>query len=584
MSKHRAEAPSRRGLVRYLPYFLVHPARMLLLVVSVAGLTALQLVLPTVLGQFVDAARAMVPQPQLLNYGVVFVVASLGLQALGVLATITANALGWSATNLLRQDLVAHCLNLGHRFARRHPVGELIERADVDAGILANFFSRFAIEMVGSALLLVGIHIMLLRLNVVLGLSSLVFTALALWALGRLRQASRSVWHSARKASANLFGFAGEALMGLEDARANGDLPAVRRRFQGLQQAILPLQNRAMMVFGGAWAAPLLVFACGDALAMILAARLFTSDSLSLGQAVSAFFYIALLNRPIDQIRTQVQNLQRAEASLQRVGELFDEQPDVADTGTGTVPKVAPSLTFKGVGFQYDDTAEAVLHDVSFSVPAGSTVGLLGRTGSGKTTLTRLLFRFYDPTGGHILLNGQPLAAYALADLRQSIALITQDVQLLTATLRNNLELFDEAVTDDALWRALRAVDLEGWARDLPDGLESLIEPTRLSAGEAQLLALARVYLRDPTIIILDEPTSWLDRWSESRLTHALSMLMQGRTCLVIAHRLSTVQHLDQLVVLDHGRVIERGSPAELAQRPGGHYAKLLAAGLEIVS
>jgi ATP-binding cassette subfamily B protein len=226
-----------------------------------------------------------------------------------------------------------------------------------------------------------------------------------------------------------------------------------------------------------------------------------------------------------------------------------------------------------------------VLSDIIFDLPAGKVLGLLGRTGSGKTTLTRLLFRLYDPQLGRVLLGGSDLCDLALADLRARVGMVTQDVQLFAASIRDNLTLFDRTIDDARIERALGELGLREWAAALPAGLDTRIGAggLGLSAGEAQLLAFARVFLRDPGLVILDEASSRLDPATERLLERAIGRLLQGRTAIVIAHRLGTVQRADEIMILDGGRVAEHGPRAALAADPGSRFAGLLRTGMEEV-
>jgi ATP-binding cassette subfamily B protein len=215
----------------------------------------------------------------------------------------------------------------------------------------------------------------------------------------------------------------------------------------------------------------------------------------------------------------------------------------------------------------------------------GQVIGLLGRTGSGKTTLSRLIFRLYDPTAGAIRLAGVDLRDLALADLRARVGMVTQDVQLFAASVRENLTLFDTAISDERIEAALRELGLWDWVQALPNGLETQLGAggQGLSAGEAQLLAFVRVLLRDPGLVILDEASSRLDPATGRLLEKAVTRLLAGRTGIIIAHRLATVQRADSILILEHGRTVEYGVRAELAADPNSRFAQLLVTGMEEV-
>jgi ATP-binding cassette subfamily B protein len=224
----------------------------------------------------------------------------------------------------------------------------------------------------------------------------------------------------------------------------------------------------------------------------------------------------------------------------------------------------------------------AALRDVSFQLAPGAVLGLLGRTGSGKTTVARLLFRLYDPARGAVRLGGVDLRQGRVDDTRRRVGVVTQEVQLFHASVRDNLTFFDGAVSDARLHEVLRELELWPWLASLPQGLDSRLGPNGggLSAGEAQLLALVRVFLKDPGLIILDEASARLDPATERRIERAIDRLLAGRTAVVIAHRLATVQRADQILLLGGGRVVEQGARAALAADPGSRFASLLRTGM----
>jgi ATP-binding cassette subfamily B protein len=259
---------------------------------------------------------------------------------------------------------------------------------------------------------------------------------------------------------------------------------------------------------------------------------------------------------------------------------LLATESRVVDGPGATLPGGALSVELDRVSFAYD--AELVLRDVSFRLGPGEVLGLLGRTGSGKTTISRLLFRLHDPTAGAVRLGGADIRAARLDALRDRIGLVTQDVQLFQGTLRDNVALFDRTVPDARLIEVFAELELDGWLRALPAGLDTPLGAggRGLSAGEAQLVALARVFLKDPGLVVLDEASSRLDPATERLLERAVTRLLDGRTGVVIAHRLATVERADRVLILEDGRVAELGRPADLAADPESRFARLLRAGM----
>jgi len=293
-----------------------------------------------------------------------------------------------------------------------------------------------------------------------------------------------------------------------------------------------------------------------------------------------------MLSDPLQSIREQVEDFQQAAAALQRIDALFTLQPQVADPPgvPHPLPGGALAVAFDGVSFRYEED-DPVLHEVSFAIQPGRVLGILGRTGSGKSTLTRLLFRLYDPAQGAVRLGDADLRQVALADLRRRVGMVTQDVQLFQASVRENLVFFNPEIPQAQLEEVLRALHLWEWVCALPQGLDTPLAGggQGLSAGEAQLLAFARVFLKDPGLLILDEASSRLDPSTETLMERAVDRLFAGRTGVVIAHRLKTVARADDILILEEGRVVEYGPRAALAADPASRFFQLLQTGLEEV-
>jgi ATP-binding cassette subfamily B protein len=327
-------------------------------------------------------------------------------------------------------------------------------------------------------------------------------------------------------------------------------------------------------------------------LALAIGAWLYLKGVVTLGTAYLLYHYTQMLFDPLEHIAHQIQDLQKAAASITRTRELLSKSPSIQDGSRQDLARGALPLGFAGVTFRYG-AGEPVLQDISFQLEPGTTLGLLGRTGSGKTTLTRLIFRLYEPCAGMICLDGHDLASISLECLRHRVAMVTQEVQLFKASVRDNLTLFREPVDDAQIIAALQELGLGAWFERLPNGLDTeLLSATHggdgagvssagVSAGEAQLLAFARAFLGDPGLVVLDEPSSRLDPASEHLLEKAMNRLLHGRTGIIIAHRLATVQRVDEIMIMSEGRVLEHGRRRALASDPTSHFCQLLSTGLE---
>jgi ATP-binding cassette, subfamily B, bacterial len=568
--------------------------RVLLMVILLFASVGLQLVNPLVLRYFIDTVIAGGQALSLTIAGMIFISIALTNQAVSVFATYISQKVAWTATNSLRIDLVAHCLALDMAFHKAHTSGELIERIDGDVNTLSNFFSEFVVHLLMNAILLVGILIVLFLVDWRVGLGLTVFTLVALIILLRLRSFAVPFWKANRQVDADFYGFLGERLAGTEDIRANGATSYIMWRFYMVLRKWLPINRKASLAGYSMWTTTLALFALGDALAFLMGAYLWSTGAITIGTAYLILYYTTLLGQPIEQIRNQLQDLQQAGASIQRVEELLRTQPAIKDglepqsTVPGNAEKSLPpgalTVEFDNVSFGY--TADnAILHDVTFHLQAGKVLGVLGRTGSGKTTLARLLLRLYDVQQGEIRLGGLAIRGARLRNLRQRVGMVTQDVQLFHAKVRDNLTFFNRSIPDERILEVLADLGLTAWYRSLPEGLNTILgsDGEGLSAGEAQLLAFTRVFLADPRLVILDEASSRLDPATEQRIERAVSKLLVGRSGIIIAHHLATVARTDEILILEQGRILEHGTREELARNSNSHFYHLLQTGLEEV-
>jgi ATP-binding cassette subfamily B protein len=353
------------------------------------------------------------------------------------------------------------------------------------------------------------------------------------------------------------------------------------------------LRSRRGAVYAGTilWSMTTLIFAIGNAVAFGVGAYLWSLGVITIGTVYLIFHYTDMLRRPIEQLRRELEEMQRAVASVGRITELLDTQTRLPEGRGAPIPAGPLAVELDRVSFAYETGAgghDLVLRDISIRLAPGEVLGVLGRTGSGKTTLSRLLLRFYDPTSGAIRLGGVDLREARLGDVRTRATMVSQDVQLFHARVRENITFFDPSIDDERITAVLDRIGLGAWLRALPvdagDGaLDTQMLAGALSAGEAQLLAFARVFLRDPGLVILDEASSRLDSATERHIERAIDALLADRTGIVIAHRLATLQRCDRILILEEGRIVEQGARAALAQDRSSRFSELLRTGLEQV-
>lgn len=575
--------PVKRYLALLVTYLKPQWGRTLLMGALLLVNVGLQLLGPQMVRFFIDTVIARGPSDILALYAVLLVVITLVDEGVSVATTYLSESVAWTATNQMRTDLLAHCLSLDMGFHKARTAGEMIERIDGDVDALSNFFSQFVIFLLSNVILLVGVLIAVYFADWRAGLVLTAFSLATLLILLRLRHYANPLWVSYRQLVATFYGFLGEHLAGTEDMRANGATGYIMRRFYQLLRPLLRGKRRARMAGALSSATTLTIFVLGSALMMGLGAYLWSINTISLGTVYLFWSYTDLLSQPIQQIRDQLQDLQQAEACIQRIEQLFSTQSAIQESKQAIEAPQGPlAVTFLNVTFGYN-IGEPVLHEVSFDIAPGRVLGILGRTGSGKTTLARLLFRLYDAQEGEICLGGSPVKTLALRGLRQRVGMVTQDVQLFNAPVRDNLTFFNRAIDDAQLLHVIDAVGLSAWYQTLPAGLDSMLgaDGQGLSAGEAQLLAFARVFLKDPGLVIFDEASSRLDPATERLIERAVSSILANRTGIVIAHRLATVQRADDILILEDGRIREYGPPEVLAADPRSRFSHLLSVGLE---
>jgi ATP-binding cassette subfamily B protein len=564
-------------------YLRKRKAAFALLAFLICGGIALQLVNPQIMRSVIDGALGGKVGQTLILSAALFIAVAIIQQAFGVAAAYVGESIAWRATNELRADLAAHCMSLDMKYHNDTTPGELIQRIDGDVAEFSNFFSQLVVRILANILLMLGILAVLFHENSAVGGLFTLFAALTIGTLSLLRNIAVGPEKLLREDTTELSGFLEERLAGTEDIRSSGAVAYVINGLYTIHRNILRHWKTAgVMHFWGRMIGGV-VLTVGFAAAFIAGYTLYRAGVMTAGTVFLLVYYINLLSRPIRELSVQVDSLQSVGASVERIRELKQVRPLILDGPGPALPAGRPlALEFQSVSFSYL-AEEPVLDRLSFSLFSGNILGLLGRTGSGKTTVARLVFRLYEPTGGRILLHGTPLAEAGLEDLRHRVALVTQDVQLFQGTVRENITLFNQEIKDKAILEAIARLELSDWLSALPSGLDTRLETggRGLSAGEAQLLAFTRVFLRDPGLVILDEASSRLDPATEGLIERAVDKLLLNRSAIVIAHRLRTVGRADDILIIEEGTGAEHGKRTALAADPTSRFSALLIAGME---
>lgn len=563
-----------------IAYLRPERARLLVLGLVLLVATLAPVAGPVLLGHAIDAALRGEPTGDLIAIALAFLVVTVGADALQVVVAWQSVHLAWRVGNRLRLDLARHALRLDLDWHSGHSAGLLIERLDGDVEAIVTFSSTAVLQLLGNALLLAGVVVTSLLIDWRAGLLIGLSTTVAGWVIARFRAIAVPAHDEEREIQSQLYGDLEERLGGLEDLRANGAGAYAVHRLQHHSARWWRAARRATFLGHGSYAVAAGAFSIGSVLTLGLGVWLHREGTMSIGTLLALFRFSQMVRVPIERIAEQMTELQKAAAGARRAARLLALEPSVPDGRGVPLPAGPLDVRLDHVSFAYAEDRD-VLVDLDLHLEPGTTLGVVGRTGSGKSTLGRLLVRLWDVSAGAVRLGGVDVRDAATADLRHRVSVVSQDVELLRASLRDNLTFYGTVPAGDGVVAAaLRDVGLEDWLAGLPDGLDTVLdERAGLSAGQAQLLAFARVLLTDPGLVLLDEATSRLDAETERRLTAAADRALAGRTVVIIAHRLATLDRVDEVLVLDRGIVLEHGERAALVADPSTHFSRLLAVG-----
>jgi ATP-binding cassette, subfamily B, bacterial len=564
-----AAVSNRRTFVRLLGFLKPYKASLIVSIVLACGSQAAQIALVWVTGGVIDNAIQPGDSDKLRMY--VILIVGLGVLKAGLMVgrrlISGRQALGVELD--LRNSLYARLVRLSFRFYDTHQTGQLMSRATVDLQGVRFFLGYGLIFFFQNGLTVLSVTVVLFFVDWKLALIALAIVPILTVLAYRYSRISHPTLRDVQQKLADVTTVAEEAIVGVHVVKAFAQEPAEKAKFERRNEAVFGQtitanRQRAFYV-------PLISFIpmLAQAAVLLFGARMVQNGTLSTGHFISFNLYLGMLIFPLRSLGMWIGQAQRATASGERIFQVMDEKEDVADRpGAIELPPGPGDVRFESVSFEYLQ-GRAVLRDVDLDVPAGRTVALIGHTGSGKTTLTSLVPRFYDVTRGRIAVDGHDVRDLTLASLRRAVGVISQDPFLFSATVRENIAFGAGDLPETAVEEVARAAQAHEFIERLPQGYDTVIgeRGITLSGGQRQRLAIARALAVDPRVLVLDDATASVDASTEALIRIGLRGAMAGRTTFIIAHRLSTIALADEIVVLDEGRIAARGTHDELIVR-----------------
>ena len=568
------EYRDRDLLRRILTYFLAHSRAIALVVAALTLNSAAGAGAPIAIARAIDAVGSA-PSLRMIAIGsaVVFGMGGLAWAANYVQQWVSARVIG-DVVLRLREEVLEATIRHDLSFFGSHPSGKIVSRATSDTQDFSDVVS-LVINLISQVLLLAILVIWLLRVNAALTLQLMAMGPIAVVLALSFRRVARRVTQHARRVTATINAQIQESISGIGVAKAFRKERSIYETFDrnnrqayrvGLRRGLTLVTIFPVIGVSTGLGMALLVFSGG---LRVQAGALTPGNWYLFMQAVFFFWW------PMMSIASFWSQFQDGLSAAERVFALVDAEPNVRQQASRPVPKVAGAIEFRRLRFGYTQS-EVVLPEFSLSIRPGEAVALVGHTGAGKTSLARLISRFYEYQSGELLIDGQDIRSLDLAEYRRHLGIVPQDPFLFGVSVAENIRFSRPEAGDESVLQAARQISGGDWLADLPDGLETHAgeRGANLSMGQRQLVALARVLLKDPAILILDEATASVDPFTEIQIQEGLRKLLRGRTSVVIAHRLWTVQNADRILVLDHGRILQEGTHQQL-MLAGGHYAVL---------